>query len=125
MDHRHGDLIGVDRKALVHRFVKVPGGGDVELNRRSGDSTGAAQVRVHLAIVSDAFKRGDFSIPGVVHEKPVAGTDVMTRKASVITYEVTASQDGAILRIRTSDPEALRAIHSFIDFQAREHRTPG
>jgi len=123
MDHRHGDVVGVDPSALEHVFVGVPGGGDVILGLQTDDEVLISQARIHIGTVAEAFRRGDFAIPGFVHDKPAAGTEVMTRKRALITYTVEDIPDGAALRIRSKDPEALRAIRAFIEFQIAEHRT--
>ncbi len=123
MDHRHGDVVGVDPSALEHEFVLVSGGGDVILGLQTDDEVLISQARIHIGTVADAFRRGDFAIPGFIHDKPAAGTDVMTRKRALITYTVDDIPDGAALRIRSNDPEAVRAIREFIEFQIEEHRT--
>ena len=123
MDHRHGAVVGADPSALTHQFVRTPAGGDVILERKAGDTMTIRQIRAHLEEIARAFSTGDFSTPMLVHEKQADGADVMTRKASAITYTVEDIANGSVLRIRTSDGEALRAIYTFIDFQNREHRT--
>lgn len=47
----------------------------------------------------------------------------MTRKAGAITYEFVELPRGGEVRMRTSDEEALRAIHEFLAFQRSDHRT--
>jgi len=123
MDHRHGDVVGADPSALAHRFVAVPGGGDVILARKADDSMAVDQIRAHLATIASSFRRGNFAIPGFVHGKSVSGTDVMSRKSDAISYGVDTLPGGGALRMRTDDADALRAIHAFIEFQTREHRT--
>ena len=123
MDHRHGDVVGADPSSLAHRFVSTASGGDVILDRKAGDTLTIAQIRTHLDEIAKAFSTGDFSTPMMIHEKAADGADVMTRKASVIKYEVESTAAGGTLHITTSDPEALAAIHRFIEFQVREHRT--
>ena len=123
MDHRHGDVVGADPSSLAHHFVSTASGGDVILDRKAGDTLTITQIRTHLDEIAKAFSTGDFSTPMMIHEKAADGADVMTRKASVIKYEVESTADGGTLHITTSDPEALAAIHRFIAFQVREHRT--
>ncbi len=123
MDHRHGDAVGADPAALSHEFVAVPAGGDVILVRKSDDDMTTGQIRAHLDSIASSFRRGDFAVPGFVHGKPVSGTDVMQAKRQSITYTVDSLPNGGALRIRSRDAEALKAIHSFIEFQVAEHRT--
>ena len=58
-------------------------------------------------------------IPGRVSRKDPAATN------GTVTIDVTLTDDlprGAALRIRTSDPEAVAAVHRFLEYQRREHR---
>lgn len=123
MDHRHGKAVGADPSALTHQFAKTPDGGDVILENKAGGAMTAQQIRSHLEEIARAFSTGDFSTPMMVHESQADGADVMARKAAAITYTVEDKANGSVLHIRTRDPEALRAIHAFVEFQVREHRT--
>lgn len=123
MDQRHGELVGQDPMVLEHQFVAQPDGGDIILERQIHEDVGINQIRAHLLLISRSFARGDFSLPGFVHEKPAAGTVVMAQRADRITYTVEDLPHGGVVHMRTSDPEVLKAIHSFIAFQIAEHRT--
>lgn len=123
MDTRHGEVVGTDPMALEHQFVSQPDGGDIILERQIHEDMGINQIRAHLLLISRSFARGDFSLPGFVHEKPVPGTVVMAQRAGQISYTVEDLPHGGVVHIRTEDPEALKAIHSFIAFQIAEHRT--
>lgn len=123
MDVRHGEVVGTDPMALEHQFVSQPDGGDIILERQIHEDMGINQIRAHLLLISRSFARGDFSLPGFVHEKPVPGTVVMAQRAGQISYTVEDLPHGGVVHIRTEDPEALKAIHSFIAFQIAEHRT--
>jgi hypothetical protein len=123
MNERHGETIGDDPMALEHQFVQQPDGGDIILERQIHEDLGINQIRAHLLLISRSFARGDFSLPGFVHEKPVPGTAVMAERADKISYTVEDLEHGGVVHIRTSDPEALKAVHDFIAFQIAEHRT--
>jgi len=123
MDMRHGEAVGDDPMALAHQFVSTEDGGDIILERDVHDEMGINQIRSHLLLISRSFARGDFTTPGFVHDKPVPGTDVMTERASQISYTVEDTEHGGIVHIRTNDPEALKAVHAFIEFQITEHKT--
>jgi hypothetical protein len=123
MDMRHGEMIGEDPMALEHQFVAQPDGGDIILERQIHEDLGINQIRAHLLLIARSFARGDFSLPGFVHDKPVPGTAVMADRANKIIYTVEDLPHGGVVHIQTKDPEALNAIHSFIAFQIAEHRT--
>lgn len=123
MDKRHGEVVAEDPMALAHQFESQPDGGDIILERQIHDDMGINQIRAHLLLIARSFARGDFAIPGFVHAKPVPGTSVMAERADKITYTVEDLEHGGVVHIRTTDPQALQAIHSFIAFQIAEHRT--
>jgi hypothetical protein len=123
MEMRHGEAVGDDPMALAHQFVATEDGGDIILERSVHDDLGINQIRAHLLLISRSFARGDFTTPGFVHDKPVPGTDVMSERSSQISYTVEDTEHGGVVHIRTNDPEALKAVHAFIEFQIAEHQT--
>jgi hypothetical protein len=123
MQERGRMAMGVDQYTSTHHFEALPDGGRIELQRDVDDSAGIAQIRSHIRMIAHAFAAGDFSTPEMVHLKAVPGTKVMAAKRSVIAYDPQDLPRGAELRIRTSDPEALRAVHQFMAFQRSEHHT--
>ena len=117
--------MGVDKYTSTHRFDALPDGGRIELQRDSDDSVGVTTIRAHIRAIALAFKSGDFSTPGFVHMRMVPGTDVMAAKRGVISYEPRDLPRGAELRIRTTDAEAIAAIHRFMAFQRSDHHAGG
>ncbi len=135
-EHQHGDrayhemqergraVMGVDQYSSAHAFEAFPDGGRIVLQRMEEDSAGAAAIRDHLARVAQAFSRGDFALPGCVHGTgEVPGTRVMADLRERIRYEFRELPRGGEVRIVTTDPAALHAVHEFLAFQRREHRT--
>jgi hypothetical protein len=51
------------------------------------------------------------------------GVPVMKEKHAAINYTFQPTGRGGQVRIVTHDPEALKAIHEFLAFQIRDHRT--
>lgn len=125
MQERGKHAMGVDQYTSVHKFDALPTGGRIELVRDSDDSAEVAQIRAHIREIARAFKSGDFSTPAFVHMQTVPGTTVMSDKRAVISYEPRDVPRGAELVIRTTDPEALRAIHEFMAFQRGDHHAGG
>jgi hypothetical protein len=125
MQRRGQTAMGVDQYTSTHKFDAFKTGGRIELLRDTDDSAGVAQIRKHIRKIARAFKSGDFTTPAMVHMQTVPGTAVMRTKRGVITYEPRNLPRGAELLIRTSDPDALRAIHEFMAFQRGEHHAGG
>ncbi len=142
MMHHHGDAthgdsayaalqqrgkvaMGVDQYASVHRFDALPDGGRIELQRPEGDSADVRTIRAHLREIAQKFAAGDFSTPAFVHMRDVPGTDVMAARRNRIRYEYSPLPAGGQVRIYTTDPEAVKAVHAFMAFQRMDHRAKG
>jgi hypothetical protein len=123
MQSRGQDVMGVDQYTSIHQFVVLNDGGRIELQRDRDDPAGTAAIRVHLRTIAQAFADGDFGAPFAVHQDSVPGVPAMRARRSAIAYAVSDLPRGAALRIRTADPIALDAIHRFLAYQRREHRT--
>lgn len=124
MQARGEHVMGVDQYTSTHVFEPLPDGGRIELQRDDVDSAGTEQIRRHMERISAAFQAGDFSLPGVVHAQKVPGTAVMAARRAAIHYAVETLPRGAALRLRSSDPAAVQAIHEFLAFQRRDHHAP-
>lgn len=122
---RGARVMGVDQYTSSHVFEDLPDGGRIALRRDVVDSVGVAQIRTHMRQIALAFAAGDFRLPGLVHDRPVPGTDVMARKRAVITYTADTLPRGAQVRLRTTDAAAITAIHIFFAFQRQDHRAAG
>lgn len=117
--------MGVDQYTSTHRFDILADGGRIELQRNVEDSTGVAVIREHLRSIADAFSKGDFSTPFLVHADTVPGTRVMADRRSHITYTFHELPRGGEVRLTTRDPAALAAIREFMLFQRSDHRAGG
>jgi len=122
MQSRGRAVMGVDQYTSSHRFEDLPDGGRIELQRNRPDSAGVQAIREHLQAISEAFARGDLTAPGLVHVRIVPGAHAMAEKHRAIRYQYRPLPLGGEVRITTGDAEALQAIHTFLDFQRREHR---
>ncbi|MEP6906068.1 MAG: hypothetical protein ABI875_08270 [Gemmatimonadales bacterium] len=125
MQHRGGMAMGVDQYTSTHMFDVTPDGGRVQLQRDTKDSLGVAQIRAHMKLIQHAFEAGDFSTPAFVHARDMPGTAVMTKKRNAIKYEYADLPSGGEVRVTSSDPEAIAAIHEFMLAQRMDHRAGG
>jgi hypothetical protein len=114
--------MGVDQYSSSHRFESLPDGGRITLERNGNDSAGAARIRSHMRMIAQAFQRGDFALPGFVHDRDVPGTAVMAQRRSDISYTTNSLPRGGQLRIHSDDTAAVTAIHQFLAFQRQDHR---
>lgn len=123
LQERGAIAMGVNQYTSSHVFESLPDGGRIVLQRDSVDSAGTATIREHMRDIARRFSAGDFSIPGMVHAMEVPGTAAMTARRSSIRYSADTLPRGAQVRILTRDPTALAAVHEFLEFQRRDHRT--
>jgi hypothetical protein len=121
VQRRGAVVMGVNQYTSRHVFEPLPDGGRIELQRSVDDSAGAAQIRRHMQMIARQFAAGDFRLPGIVHDREVPGTRVMAERRAAINYTVESLPRGGAVRVRTSDPVAVQAIHDFLAFQRQDH----
>jgi hypothetical protein len=78
---------------------------------------------MHLEHISKAFAQGDFTDPHEVHAETPPGVPEMKAHKAKITYQFESTPTGAKLIINTEDPKALNAVHDYLRYQIREHKT--
>lgn len=125
LQERGKEAMGVDQYTSTHVFEDLPDGGRISLQRDTIDSAGTATIRAHMQDIAARFRDGDFSIPGMVHAQEVPGTKVMAERRVHIRYAADTLPNGAQVRITTTDPAALKAVHEFLAFQRMDHRAAG
>ena len=87
------------------------------------DQVSIGQVRQHLQEIAVAFKEGDFGKPLLTHSELPPGVPVMQRLKDAITYTYYETPRGGGVRIHSTNPEARAAVHEFLTYQVREHKT--
>lgn len=123
MQERGKAVMGVDQYTSVHHFDDYDDGGRIALQAQEGDSAGIAGIRAHMKQIAVQFKSGDFRNPMAVHQELPPGATTMAARRDRITYTYRELPRGGEVRIRTRDPDAVRAVHEFLAYQRREHRT--
>ncbi|HEY8147949.1 MAG TPA: hypothetical protein VIK51_03395 [Vicinamibacteria bacterium] len=124
VDHRHDQTTGMAPDTSVHRFEITSRGGVIRLEAASvADEEGRDAARRHLEHVAQSFAAGDFSMPMFIHGQVPPGASAMTRLRDAIRYRHEPTDRGGQITIDTSNREARRAIHEFLRFQIRDHRT--
>src|SRR5262249_36154946 len=119
---RGAAAMGFDQDAARHVFNRTADGGSIAVDARdAADVTTRDQIRAHLKQVAAAFAKGDFSKPFQTHAEVPPGVPVMTEKRDAIVYAYSDTPNGGIVRIQTRDPQALDAIHAFLEYQRKAH----
>jgi hypothetical protein len=123
VDARH-DTFGMAHDVSRHNFRMFADGGAIELRASDpADSNTVSVIRKHLREVAAQFAKNDFSTPAFVHGLSPDGVVKMKQLRDRIRYRYERLDAGGRIRVTTSDPEALAAIHDFMKFQVVEHHT--
>jgi hypothetical protein len=124
VDARGDHAMGFAHENTKHHFELLADGGIIEVNANDEtDTTTRDQIRQHLTHIALMFGANNFDVPMFIHDTVPPGVPVMKEKHSVITYTFVETSRGAMVRIATHDPEALKAVHDFLEFQISDHRT--
>lgn len=124
MNKRGDKVMGFDHTKTTHHFVLTKTGGAIEVNANSADdSESRDQIRKHLGHIAMMFAEGNFRAPILIHDQNPPGVAVMQRLKSDIEYSFEKTDLGGRVLISTKNAEALDAIHEFLRFQIKEHKT--
>jgi hypothetical protein len=124
VDSRGDRAMGFAQTKTAHHFLLKKNGGVIRVEARdAADEASRASIRKHLALIAQSFSQGDFQIPMLVHDQNPPGTEVMKRRKDSIRYRYVEIPGGAEVVISSSDPKAIAAVHKFLRFQIKEHRT--
>jgi uncharacterized protein YegJ (DUF2314 family) len=122
---KNGDqAMGFSHDTTTHHFRMAVNGGVIEVTANDpNDKTNTEAIRSHLSHIAVMFGNGDFSTPMFVHDGIPPGVTTMTILKATIRYKYEEISAGGRVRIDSSDPVALAAIHDFIRFQISGHQT--
>ena len=115
--------MGFDQDKTVHHFHLYTDGGSIEVATKETKGT-KEQVRMHLSHIATMFGEGTFDAPMLVHgTKDVPGVAVLSARRDALSYRYIETRDGGRVDITTTDAAALAALHGFLRYQIREHKT--
>lgn len=122
---KHGDeAMGFPHDKTTHHFRLYSDGGAIEVTAKDPrDAQNIHAIRSHLTHIAAMFTNGDFSIPMFIHDQTPPGVPVLKQKAAEISYGVEELPSGGRVRIKTTDADALKAVHAFLRFQIEDHHT--
>ena len=124
MNKRGDHVMGFDHTKTTHHFRLSAQGGAIEITANSSDDTESRdQIRSHLGHISKKFAAGDFNAPMLIHEQTPPGVPVMQKLKNEIDYRFEETERGATIHISTTNGKAVQAIHKFLRFQIKEHKT--
>jgi len=121
---RGTDAMGFDQAVTTHHFILAADGGSIQVTvKNASDTTNLEAIRTHLKEIAGQFAAGDFEKPLMTHGETPDGAAGMTARKASIAYAFESLPTGGRVRIRTKDAEALDAVHKFLQYQIREHKT--
>jgi hypothetical protein len=121
---KHGDeAMGFPHDKTTHHFRLYSDGGAIELTVNDKDSQNLQAIRSHLTHIVTMFSNGEFSIPMFVHDQVPPGVPAMKEKRAEISYSFEEVRAGGRVRIKTTNSDALKAVHEFLRFQIADHHT--
>lgn len=116
--------MGFSQTTTTHHFVLTEKGGFVQVTANDpNDKQQIETVQMHLKHISGMFSDGNFSIPHFVHAQNPPGADTMRKLKKAITYSEESLPNGGRVRMESNSPQAVAAIHDFLQFQIRDHKT--
>lgn len=116
--------MGFSQTATTHHFLLMADGGAIQVEANDpNDSVNRDAIRRHLTEIAKQFADGIFTTPFAVHGKVPDGVPTMDKLRADIAYSYEETPNGARVRIKTKNPDALAAIYEFLRFQIDEHHT--
>ena len=121
---RGAEAMGFDQAAAEHHFIVTERGGYIQVEvRADADVATRDAIRSHLQQITQEFARGVFEKPFATHGEVPDGVPAMERLAAAIQYRYEERPRGGRVVIDASGREAVAAVHEFLRYQIREHKT--
>jgi hypothetical protein len=124
MNRRGDHVMGFEQQKTTHHFVLTKSGGIIQVTAKdASDIASRDHIRMHLQHISKAFAEGDFADPHEVHAEDPPGVATMKKEKDKISYNFRSTDAGGKVIIHTDDSTALEAVHEYLRYQIREHKT--
>lgn len=121
---RGNRTMGFDQDKTTHHFLLTADGGTIRVDVNTTDDHKQRDlIRLHLRDIARDFGKGIFEAPVATHDEVPPGVAAMQRLGSAVGYRFEETSSGGQVRIRASSQEAVSAVHAFLTYQIREHRT--
>jgi len=116
--------MGFSQTTTTHHFTLTPNGGIVQVTANDPKNTEQIEtIQMHMKHIAEMFSEGNFSIPHFVHDQTPPGVPTMKELKDSIRYSAEPLSAGGRIKIETSLPEGVAAIHAFLRFQIKDHET--
>jgi hypothetical protein len=124
LKQRGASAMGFDQDKATHHFRLDRTGGAIEVvaNDLTDDAL-RQQIRTHLESIAKEFAAGDFGKPLATHAELPPGTRAMTQQRGALAFVYEELPGGGRVRITASNAKATDAVHQFLRYQIREHKT--
>ena len=104
-------------------FTTAVNGGSIQLVAPdAADAAAVAQIRVRLRETVKRFASGDYASSELLGAQRKPGTESLRAFAAQIKYDVEEVPGGGKILISATAPEAVAAIHAFLQAQQRPER---
>lgn len=122
---QHGDeAMGFRHDKTTHHFLLFPDGGAIQVTADdSADAASVQQIRAHLTHIAMMFSEGNFSAPMFIHSQVPPGVPTMQKDRAEISYTYEELTAGGSVRIKSTNGDAVKAVHEFLRFQIEDHHT--
>lgn len=123
--NKRGDTVmGFSHMKATHHFILKSDGGMIDVSANDPKDTETRdQIRSHLTHIAQMFADGNFNAPMLIHSQTPPGVPTMQQLKGEIKFEYEQTENGARILIKTSNSEALSAVHDFLRFQIEDHKT--
>ena len=117
-------VAGFDQEKSVRHFKLLPDGGVIEITANDpSDIATRNAIQQQIAKIAGMFTEGNFAIPMLVGQQQPPGIDTMKRLKNELSYAPENLPNGGRVQITTANSEALNAVHDFLRFEIKEHKT--
>jgi len=124
MMKRGDQAMGFSHEKTTHHFRLFKDGGAIEVAANDPKDTASRdEIRQHLSHITQMFAAGNFNVPMLIHATTPPGVPIMKEMHEQIRYAFRETDSGGRVRINTTNPQALDAVHAFLRFQITEHET--
>lgn len=124
VDDRGDVVMGFSHEKTAHHFLLYADGGAIVAEAKDPQDTESRdQIRMHFQHIGRMFADGNFTAPMLIHGQTPPGTAAMKQFREEIRYHFEPTERGGLIRITTANAQALAAVHEFLRFQIKDHRT--